>query len=136
MDGRTEEALASLKARLLTAKRTKADTLGVPPYVLQGAADTIERLQKDLDENSKQRARLEGKVSEEHELYLKYYDLGHNCSIQLRSALEERDALQTERDLLKAEVERLKGELAEASGQIEWLDKSNNLLRNQIESST
>ena len=63
---------------------------------------------------------------------------------------EEIDALQTERDLLKAEnktrkdigyerdaalaeVERLKGELAEASGQVEWLDKSNNLLRDQIE---
>ena len=38
-----------------------------------------------------------------------------------------------ERDAALAEVERLKGELAEASGQVEWLDKSNNLLRTQIE---
>ena len=49
MDDRTAEALSTLKARLLTAKRAKAETLGVPPYVLQQAADTIERLTKERD---------------------------------------------------------------------------------------
>ena len=39
------------------------------------AADTIERLQKERDE--------------QEALYLKYYDLGHNCSIELGHAQEQ-----------------------------------------------
>lgn len=63
----------------------------IPKGLFGGAADTIERLHKDL--------------AEKEALYMKYYDLAHNCSIQLRHAHEQRVAALVELERLKARDE-------------------------------
>jgi len=125
MDARTEEALASLKARLLTAKYTKAETLGVPPHVLQEAADTIERLQKESDERKEHIRDLQGRLwsvkgsCDQARKDRDRKDQGWCEAVQKLSQVraDRNEAqgriveLEQERDAALAEVERLKSEL-------------------------
>ena len=76
------------------------------------------------------------KVGELAELIIGYAgqaDKIDRLQSELETAKTVENTLSMEMDDLRAEVELRKEELAECSGQIEWLDKSNGLLRAQIE---
>ena len=109
MDARTEEALASLKARLLTAKYTKAETLGVPPYVLQGAADTIERQAKELSQKTADVAGAEAETQLSKEIRNELVE-------QIHTLNDSYVIMKQKRDAALAEVERLKAEIGELAG--------------------
>ena len=80
----------------------------VPNEVLKKAADMIEQQAKDIAELKDAYADKRAEIEQLKDDLNKYYDLGHNCSIELRHAQETLAEA-------RAEVERLNGELKSAN---------------------